>query len=115
MVSLATRKREVISLTVASIYGEKETREYAEKVRDDLLNVPAITQVDLSGVRDYEISIEIPQDKLQQYNLTISQVSSAISNSSTDVSAGNLEPKVATYYYCQKGKRIVKMNFLKLR
>ncbi|MFT5295286.1 MAG: multidrug efflux pump subunit AcrB [Colwellia sp.] len=114
VVSLATRKREVISVTVASIYGEKETREYAEKVRDDLLNVPAITQVDLSGVRDYEISIEIPQDKLQQYNLTISQVSSAISNSSTDVSAGNLRTQGGDILLLSKGQAYRKDEFSKI-
>jgi len=111
VVSLATRKREVISVTVASIYGEKETREYAEKVRDDLLNVPGITQVDLSGVRDYEISIEIPQDKLQQYNLTISQVSAAISNSSTDVSAGNLRTQGGDILLLSKGQAYRKDEF----
>ena len=87
VVFLATLKREVISVSVASIYGEKATREYAEKVRDELLKVPSITQAELSGVRNYEIYIEIPQDKLQQYNLTIAQVSAAINNASTDVSA----------------------------
>ena len=111
VVSLATRKREVISVTVASIYGEKETREYAEKVRDDLLNVPSITQVDLSGVRNYEVSIEIPQDKLQQYNLTISQVSTAISNSSTDVSAGNLRTVGGDILLLSKGQAYRKDEF----
>ena len=111
VVSLATRKLEVISVTVASIYGEKETREYAEKVRDDLLNVPSITQVDLSGVRNYEISIEIPQDKLQQYNLTISQVSTAIRNSSTDVSAGNLRTVGGDILLLSKGQAYRKDEF----
>jgi multidrug efflux pump subunit AcrB len=111
VVSLAARKREVISVSVASIYGEKETREYAEKVRDELLKIPAVTQVDLSGVRDYEVSIEIPQDKLQQYNLTISQVSSAISNSSTDVSAGNLRTQGGDILLLSKGQAYRKDEF----
>jgi len=111
VVSLATRKREVISVSVASIYGEKETREYAEKVRDELLKISAITQVDLSGVRNYEISIEIPQDKLQQYNLTIAQVSSAISNSSTDVSSGNLRTQGGDILLLSKGQAYRKDEF----
>jgi multidrug efflux pump subunit AcrB len=111
VVSLATRKREVISVSVASIYGEKETREYAEMVRDELLKIPAITQAELSGVRNYEISIEIPQDKLQQYNLTISQVSSAISNSSTDVSAGNLKTQGGDILLLSKGQAYRKDEF----
>ncbi|MEW6992284.1 efflux RND transporter permease subunit [Colwelliaceae bacterium 6441] len=114
VVSLATRKREVISVSVASIYGEKETREYAEKVRDELLKISAITQVELSGVRNYELAIEIPQDKLQQYNLTISQVSSAIKNSSADVSAGNLRSQGGDILLLSKGQAYRKDEFSKI-
>jgi len=91
IVSLANRKREVIAVTVASIYGEKEIREFAEQVRDDLLRLSGVTQIELSGVRDYEITINIAQDKLRQYDLSINQISNAISNASSDVSAGNIK------------------------
>jgi multidrug efflux pump subunit AcrB len=114
VVALATRKRNVISVTVASIYSEKETREYAEKVRDDLLKIPAITQVDLSGVRDYEISIEVSQDKLRQYGLTIAQISSAISDSSTDISAGNLKTQGGDILLRSKGQAYRKDEFEKI-
>ncbi|MGB0936118.1 MAG: efflux RND transporter permease subunit [Colwellia sp.] len=111
VVSLATRKREVIAVTIASEYGEKETREYAEKVRDDLLQLQGVTQVELTGVRDYEIAIEIPQDKLQEYNLTISQISSAIANSSVDVSAGNLKTQGGDILLRSKGQAYRKNEF----
>lgn len=114
VVSLATRKREVITVTIASRYSEKETREYAEKVRDDLLQIPAITQVELSGVRDYEISIEVPSDKLRQYNLTIAQISSAISDSSTDISAGNLKTQGGDILLRSKGQAYRKNEFEKI-
>ena len=37
--------------------GEHVLREQAENIRDELLNLPAITQVELSGVKDLEITI----------------------------------------------------------
>ena len=114
VVSLATRKRDVIAVTVASIYSEKETREYAEKVLDDLLNNPEITQVELKGVRNYEVSIEIPQNKLRQYDLTIEQISSAISNSSTDISAGNLRTRGGDVLLRSKGQAYRKDEFEKI-
>ena len=88
--AIAQRIRNVISVTIASDYGEKEIREFAEQVRDDLLKLPQVTQVALDAVRDYEISIDINQSKLEQYQLTLSEISSAISNSSVDISAGNV-------------------------
>jgi len=111
VVSLATRKRDVIAVTVASIYSEKETREYAEKVLDDLLNNPEITQVELKGVRNYEVSIEVPKNKLRQYDLTIEQISSAISNSSTDISAGNLRTRGGDVLLRSKGQAYRKDEF----
>lgn len=90
-ISLAQRRREVIAVTISAPYSEKEIREYAEQVRDELLLIDGVTQIDLDGVRDYEIAIEISQTKLQQFNLSISQISSIINSSSVDISAGNLK------------------------
>ncbi len=114
IVALATRKREVIAVTIASIYGEKETREYAEKVRDDLLKISTITQVELAGIRNYEIAIEISRDTLRQYNLSIGQVSSAIASSSTDISAGNLKTQGGDILLRSKGQAYRKDEFEKI-
>jgi len=114
IVSLAERKREVIAVTVASIYGEKEIREFTEQVRDDLLQIPGVTQLELSGVRNYEIAIEISQDKLRQYGLSISQVSNALSNSSSDVSAGNIKTQGGDILIRSKGQAYRKDEFARI-
>lgn len=114
IVALATRKRDVIAVTVTSIYGEKETREYAEKVRDDLLRIPTVTQLELAGIRDYEITVEVSQDTLQQYGLTIDQISSAIASSSIDVSAGNLRTQGGDILLRSKGQAYRKDAFDKI-
>ena len=88
--AISQRIREVISVTISSIYGEKESRQFAEQVRDDLLNLPSVTQVSLDAVRSYEINIEVSQAKLQQYQLTLSDIANAIKASSIDMSAGNI-------------------------
>ncbi|MBW4968281.1 efflux RND transporter permease subunit [Pseudoalteromonas sp. CR1] len=111
IVALAERKREVIAVTVSSDYGEKETREYAEKVRDQILRLPNVTQVELSGVRDYELAIEVSQDTLRQYNLSLAQISSAIANSSSDISAGNLKTEGGDVLISSKGQAYRKDEF----
>ncbi|MCO4782728.1 MAG: efflux RND transporter permease subunit [Candidatus Cloacimonetes bacterium] len=90
-VSLAIRKRDVIVVTLSSTYNEMETREYAQQIRDDLVQIQGISQVQLTGVREFEISIEVSQDRLLQYGLTISDLSNAIKTSSLDLSSGNLK------------------------
>lgn len=114
VVSLAERKREVMAVTVSAPYSEKEIREFAEQVRDDLLRIPGVTQLDLSGVRNYEIAIEISQDKLNQYGLTIGQISSAIANSSSDISAGNLRTQGGDVLIRSKGQAYRKDEYAKI-
>lgn len=114
IVSLAEWKSEVIAVTVSSIYGEKETLAYAETVRDELLRDPSITQVELSGVRDYELSIEVSQDVLRQYSLSLADISSAIASSSSDVSAGNLKTEGGDVLIRSKGQAYRKDEFAKI-
>lgn len=91
VIALAQRQRDVISVSISSSYSEKELREYAERVRDDLLSNPEITQLSLQAVRNYEMTINVSQDKLRQYELSMTDISTAISNSSADMSAGNIK------------------------
>ena len=69
----------------------KTLRNVAESVREDLLTLPEITLVNLLGVTDYEISIELKPQTLDQYNLSLSDVSLAIRQGSVDISAGNIK------------------------
>lgn len=89
-ITLSQFRDEVITVGVYTEYGEAETRLLAEQIRDELLRIEGISQVDLDSVRDYEIGIEVSQDKLRNFELTITDVADAISNSSQDVSAGNV-------------------------
>ena len=87
---LSERLREIISVTVSGAVGEREIRQLGEQVRDDLLRIPGINQVELQGVRDFEVAIEIDQDTLRQFNVSLQDIASAISSSSLDLSAGNV-------------------------
>lgn len=104
IIAIRQRQRDVISVTVASIYSEKEIREFAEQVRDDLLVLPQISQVSLDAVRNYEINIEVSQDKLKQYQLTLSDIASAIKASSVDLSAGNIRTEGGDVLVRSKGQ-----------
>ncbi|GHF92881.1 efflux RND transporter permease subunit [Thalassotalea marina] len=114
VISVLQRKREVIAVTVASIYGEKEIREFAENVRDDLLTLPEITQVSLDAVRNYEINIEVSQEKLRQYQITLSNIADAVKSSSLDISAGNVRTDGGDVLVRSKGQAYRKDEFEKI-
>ncbi len=111
IIALQQRKREVLSVTIASIYSEKEIKEFAEQVRDDLLRLPEVTQVSLDAVRDYEITIAVEQNKLREFGLTLSDIASAINASSVDMSAGNIRTDGGDILVRTKGQAYRKDEF----
>ena len=91
IVSLAEASLDVITLV---IYGDQEEyvlERLGEEVRDDLLNKSGITSVGLEGVRPLEISIEISQDKLREYHLTLEDVARKVRGVSVEYSAGGVK------------------------
>ncbi|MDY0220558.1 MAG: efflux RND transporter permease subunit [Desulfobacterium sp.] len=90
-VSLVTHLREVLALNLYGDVSEMALRETADQVRDRLLQNPRITQVDLSGIRDYEIMVEVPRERLRAYGLTLAGIARAIYSASIDIPGGSLD------------------------
>ncbi len=90
-VSLQDRQQDVMEL---GLYGNVDIwtlRKLAERLRNRLLSVPQITQVEIGNVPEYVTHVEISRRNLRQYNLTLGQVADIIAQSSEDVPAGAVE------------------------
>ncbi|MBT4147499.1 MAG: efflux RND transporter permease subunit, partial [Gammaproteobacteria bacterium] len=90
-INVMASKRKTVSLV---IYGETEEQvlhELAESFRDQLLQSESITQVELEGVRPLEINIEIPQENLRRYNLSLASVAQRIRDASLDLPGGSVK------------------------
>lgn len=81
---------EVLTIVVSSELSERELREGAERIEQELLALPGVSLVSLVGARDYEIAIEVSESALRQYDLTIEQVANAVRRSSINLSSGEL-------------------------
>jgi len=90
-IEIVSHRRQVISLALYGDQDERVLREKAEEIRDRLLQDPEITQVDLSGTRDLEISIEVPQDKLRAYNLTLDDVAAKVRQAAVELPGGGIK------------------------
>lgn len=84
-------KLPVISVALFGEGDEKALKATARKLRDDLLLLPGVSDVETSGVRDDEISVEIRPERLRQYNITFDEVADAIRQTNRDISGGELE------------------------
>lgn len=91
IVQLLSNRREVISLILYGDQDEETLRQLAEVARDGLLQDPEITQVELDGIRDREISVEISQDQLRRHNLTLEEVAGRIRAASIELPGGGIK------------------------
>lgn len=83
-------QRQVIWVSVYGDLDERARKQLAKEVRDDLRSMNGISQVDVVGARDYEISIEISEQDLQRYGLTFNDITTAIRGTSLDVPGGSI-------------------------
>ncbi len=123
---------QVLSLAISAPDGtdEKALRKMAETVRDGLLNYragepkglmdgvnrflgnePKITKASLTNVRPYEIGIEISQEKLEQYNLTLNDVADALRMASLDLPSGSIREKTGEVVIRTDGKIVNAEDF----
>ncbi len=65
-------------------------KKYANKIEDEFLNSGIITQLDISGYPNLEISVEVTEKNLLRYNLTIPEIVNAIASNNLDVAAGQI-------------------------
>ncbi|MFT7640924.1 MAG: HAE1 family hydrophobic/amphiphilic exporter-1, partial [Pirellulaceae bacterium] len=70
--------------------GELKLRQLAEQVHDDLLLLAEISQVDVSGGRNYQVDIEIPEETLRAHNLTLRRVAETVRRENRELPAGSI-------------------------
>ena len=81
---------EVITIAVHGYVDEVSLLNIAEKVRDEVSELPNITQTRL-GKKPREISIEVSEKTLQKYGISFDYIANKIRTSSMDVPGGAIE------------------------
>ena len=86
-----TNAQSVMRLILYGDVSERALKELAYRVEDDLSALPSVSQVETSGVRNYEISIEVPLQRLRALGLTLTDVANTVRRSSLELSAGRID------------------------
>ncbi|MDW7695692.1 efflux RND transporter permease subunit [Flammeovirgaceae bacterium SG7u.111] len=66
-------------------------KRFAQDIEDDFLASGVISQVNLSGFPELELSVEVTESDLSRYGLTFDQVAAAVRNNNRDISAGSIK------------------------
>lgn len=82
------------SVSLMFVWGdlpERQLKELAMGIRDEIQALPEVSIAELFSTREYEITVDVSQDALRQHGLTLEDVSDAIRRSSLNSSAGSLK------------------------
>jgi len=100
-----TRRTHVISLALYGDVPESTLKHLALRIKDDITNLPGITLAEISGIRDSEIHIEISEETLRKYGLTLGEVAQIVRRASFDLPAGSIKTRAGEILLRAKGRR----------
>ncbi|MGD2272731.1 MAG: efflux RND transporter permease subunit, partial [Desulfobacterales bacterium] len=127
-----------VSVAVYGDGSERLLRQIAEEIRDDLLDAEplsrpdsggwqalfhtlvktlklkqpdTISQIDLVGVRDYEIAVEVSEENLRRYGISFDQVAGAIKSGSIDLPGGTIKTDQGEILVRSKGQMYTGREF----
>ena len=97
-----------------SVYGDMDraTRQsMAQQVRDELMALPEVNTALLVGNRAYEIKIEVSEETMREFSLTMNEVANAIRSSSIDLPGGSINTEGGDILLRTKGQAYTGYDF----
>lgn len=111
VISQQVFKQAVTWLAVSGNADERTLKEYAQSIRDEIAALPDVTDAVLLGARDYEISIELSENRLREYGLTFDEVVTAVRASSLDLPGGSVKTPAGDILLRTKGQAYTGSDF----
>ena len=81
----------MLTIVVGGDISESQMRDIAENLKDEILDMKNIASVQIAGLREREIWIEVNPDRLKAYQLPIAAVITALGTSNLNLPAGTME------------------------
>lgn len=95
----------VIMVSLYGDIGDRALKTLGQRLKDDLLALPDVTNVTLTGTRKDEISVEVRPDQLVKFGLSFMDVARAIGASNLDLPGGQLRTRDANVAVRTLGER----------
>ena len=93
IISKPSIRSPVIQVILSGPMDEKNLRNQADIIREEMAQLPDISQVEISSTRPYEISIEISELALQRYQLSFTEIAQSIRSDSFDLPTGAIKSR----------------------
>lgn len=100
-----------LTLQLSGSLDERAMKSLADNMRRELLGLPEVSAATVVGAREYEISVEISEQLLREYHLTLGDVADTISASSLDIPAGSVQTRNGDIMLRTIGQAYVQRDF----
>ncbi len=91
VIALPTNQRQVLSLAIFGDTSRQRLDRLADEARTELLRDSRISRVEIVGIPPPEITIEVPQENLRRYGLTLPEVADRVRAATAETGAGEVE------------------------
>ena len=99
-----TNRFQVVNVSVSGDADAVTLKRLGEQVRDEIMDLPGVTQAELVNAPPYEISIEVSGDVMRRHRLTFDEVALAVRRSSFDLPGGSLKTSSGEILLRTKGQ-----------
>ncbi len=106
-----TTRQSVVRIAIFGDVSETALKEVAYQLEDSLAALDDVSFVDTSSIRDYELSIEVPQNTLQAFGLSLNDISRTVAASSLDSPAGSIDTDTEEVRVRTIGQNYDQQNF----
>jgi hydrophobic/amphiphilic exporter-1 (mainly G- bacteria), HAE1 family len=72
-------------------HSEWQLREYAESIREQLMELPSVSQARIQNAKPFQIDVEVDETALRKYGLTLSQVAQLLRRENIELPSGQLK------------------------
>ncbi|MCP4105502.1 MAG: efflux RND transporter permease subunit [Desulfobacteraceae bacterium] len=93
VISELTIKDSVMVISLSGNMTDRRLKEWAQEMKDDIQQLPDVSHVTIFGVREYEIGIEVSEERLREYGLSFDQVIEAVRRSNMNLAGGTIRTK----------------------
>ena len=113
-VEAATHRRGVLNLVLYGPVDRKMLHHLAENTRDQFLQNDNITQIEVSGLPELEIAIEVSQETLRRYGMTLNDIAGRIRQRAVDLPGGDIDTESGEVLLRMKERRDYGDEFARL-
>jgi multidrug efflux pump subunit AcrB len=87
--------------------SERKLRDYAETIRDRLLELPSVSQANIQNAKPFQIDVEVDEDTLRKYGLSLSEIANILRKENVELPSGQLKSDGQEILLRGKNKRDV--------